>query len=92
MTPELLEPQGLRRLGLNRSFQTQVGISYREYMTRLKIERGQYLLRRGLVRPEELASTLGYRDREYFAGLFLQRTGQTVQEYARREEWSAWSI
>lgn len=61
-------------------FQRQLGISYREYITRLKIRRAQYLLHYTDVRAKEVAAHLGYKDRGYFAKLFQQRTGTTLQE------------
>ena len=66
---------------LSTRFQNQLGISYREYMTRIKIRRAEYLLRYTNVRTRDLAGRLGYKDRDYFSKLFLQRTGKTLQEY-----------
>ena len=76
---------------LSTRFQRGLGISYREYMTRLKIARGQYLLRCTDARPEDLAARLGYKDRDYFAKLFHQRTGYTLQEYGQRN-WGEYNI
>lgn len=76
---------------LSTRFQRGLGISYREYVTRLKIARGQYLLRYTDVRPEDLAKRLGYKDRDYFSKLFHQRTGQTLQECTQRS-WGEYSI
>lgn len=67
-------------------FQRQLGISYREYITRLKIRRAQYLLHYTDVRAKEIAAHLGYKDRSYFAKLFQQRTGTTLQECERQSE------
>ena len=66
---------------LSTRFRSQLGISYREYMTRIKIIRARYLLRFSEVSVHEIAETLGFKDRDYFAKLFLQRTGQTLQEF-----------
>lgn len=71
---------------LSTRFQRGLGISYREYMTTLKLLRGQYLLQHTDIRPEDLATRLGYKDKEYFAKLFLQRTGHNLQTY-RQEVW-----
>ena len=68
---------------LSARFQRNLGMSYREYMTAVKLQRGQYLLLHTDIKPEELAARLGYKDREYFSKLFLRRTGQTVWEYGR---------
>lgn len=72
-------------------FQKRLGISYREYITRLKIMRGQYLLRYTDIPPEELAGRLGYRDRAHFAKLFLEYTGSPLQK-SRKEKWSDYQI
>lgn len=72
-------------------FQKQLGISYREYMTRLRIFRGQYLLRYTDIPVDALAGRLGYKDREHFAKLFLQRTGNPLQR-PKVEKWSDFQI
>lgn len=65
-------------------FQRQMGITYREYVTRLKISRAQYLLRYSDISAKEIAAYLGYKDRAYFAKIFLQCTGKTLQEYGQK--------
>lgn len=72
-------------------FQKKVGLTYREYITRLKILRGQYLLRYTEILPEELAGKLGYRDRAHFAKLYLEHTGTPLQRL-RKEKWSDYQI
>lgn len=76
---------------LSTRFQRNLEVSYREYMTTLKIRRGQYLLQYSNIRPEELSARLGYKDREHFSELFLQRTGQTLQEYGKKS-WDGYNI
>lgn len=76
---------------LSTRFQRNLGMSYRDYMTILKLRRGQYLLRYTSIQPEDLAARLGYKDREHFAKLFLQRTGETLQECGRRN-WGEYMI
>lgn len=76
---------------LSTRFQRNLGISYREYMTTLKLRRGQYLLQYTDIRPEELPARLGYKDRKHFCELFYQRTGQTLQEYGRKH-WDGYNI
>ncbi len=73
----------ITKSALSTRFQRNLGISYREYMTRLKIRRGQYLLRHTDIRPRDVAARLGYRDSGHFARLFLQRTSCSLQEYGR---------
>lgn len=76
---------------LSTRFQRNLGISYRTYITRVKIRRGQYLLRNTDIAPDEVAARLGYKDKEYFSRLFLQHTGQTIQECAQKA-WGEYNI
>lgn len=72
-------------------FQKKVGITYREYTTRLKILRGQYLLRYTEIPIDELAGKLGYRDKAHFARLYLEHTGTPLQRHWK-EKWSDYQI
>jgi AraC-like DNA-binding protein len=65
---------------LSTRFQRHLGICYREYTTRLKILRAQYLLQHTGLTDAEVSAQLGYKDRDYFNQLFLHRTGQTPQQ------------
>ena len=76
---------------LSTRFQRNLGMSYRAYMTQVKIRRGQYLLRYTDIAPDEVAAHLGYKDKEYFAKIFLQHTGQTLQECGQKT-WGEYSI
>lgn len=76
---------------LSTRFQKQLGICYREYLTRLKITRAQYLLQHTDTAEGEVAARLGYRDRDHFAQLYYQRTGQTIHQ-TRQRSWSGYCI
>ena len=88
---EVAEQYFITNSTLSTRFQRNLKMSYREYITTLKIRRGQYLLQYTDIRPEELAARLGYKDREHFAKLFRQRTGQTLRE-AGRKTWGEYQI
>jgi two-component system response regulator YesN len=72
---------------LSARFQRQLGISYREYLTRLKVCRAQYLLTNTNLPLGEIPRLLGYKDKEYFTKLFAQRTGTPF----RRTQPSQWA-
>lgn len=72
-------------------FQKKLGITYREYVTRLKILRGQYLLRYTEIPTEELAGKLGYKDKAHFARLYFEHTGKPLQRRSK-EKWSDYQI
>jgi two-component system response regulator YesN len=69
---------------LSTRFQKHLGLSYRTYLTRLKMQRARYLLRYTTVRESSLAALLGYKDKEHFAKLFVQYTGQSLHAYRQR--------
>ncbi|MBQ9662578.1 MAG: helix-turn-helix domain-containing protein [Oscillospiraceae bacterium] len=71
---------------LSARFQTHLGYSYRDYMTRVKMIRARYLIRYSDLELRDLAGRLGYKDREYFSELFEQRTGQSLAAYAADHE------
>lgn len=72
-------------------FRKQFGISYRDYVTRLKIRRGEYLLRYTDIPSEELAGRLGYKDKAHFSKLFLEYTGMPLQKFGK-QKWSDYQI
>jgi two-component system response regulator YesN len=72
-------------------FQKQLGMSYRDYLTYLKMQRAQYLLRYTDRPLSTLAAQLGYKDQEHFAKLFQERTGQSLNQ-VRQGGWSDWRI
>jgi two-component system response regulator YesN len=69
---------------LSTRFQKHLGLSYRSYLTRLKMQRALYLLRYTSIRESALAAQLGYKDKEHFAKLFIQYTGHSLQTYRQR--------
>jgi AraC-like DNA-binding protein len=76
---------------LSTRFGRHLGLSYREYTTKLKVLRAQYLLHHTSLSEAEIAAKLGYKDRDYFCQLFFQRTGQTPGQ-TRLLSWSDYSI
>lgn len=72
---------------LSTRFQRVLHLSYREYLTRIKIQRAQYLLSYTDIQPDDLASLLGYKDKNYFYKVFFQRTGQNL----KTKKWEHWS-
>jgi AraC-like DNA-binding protein len=66
-------------------------MSYRDYLTYLKMQRAQYLLRYTDRPLSTLAAQLGYKDQEHFAKLFQERTGQSLNQ-VRQGGWSDWRI
>lgn len=76
-------------LYLNRSYISQVfkektGMTFGDYLTRLKMERAKKLVSEGDIKILEIAARLGYKDSEYFSRLFKDYTGVSPVEYRER--------
>ncbi|TCL61872.1 AraC family two component transcriptional regulator [Hydrogenispora ethanolica] len=69
---------------LSKMFKSKTGMSFNDYVTKIKMERAKRLLRSGKYKNYEISELLGYRDRDYFCRLFKQYSGYTPSEYRRR--------
>lgn len=68
---------------LSRLFTRRVGMSFQEYLTRLRLQAAQELLVETRLTVEEVARQVGYEDASHFAHIFKQRTGMTPRAFAR---------
>ncbi|CQR57403.1 response regulator transcription factor [Paenibacillus riograndensis] len=77
-----------RRLGLNpthfsRLFKVETGLTFIEYVTKLKMERAQDLLNQTNSTIVEIAEQLAYDNVSYFIKLFRNFSGMTPVEYRK---------
>jgi two-component system response regulator YesN len=68
---------------LSRLLKRATGLTFVEYLTRLRMKRAMELLRDPLVRVGEVADLSGYRDARYFSTLFRRTVGMTPSEFRR---------
>ncbi len=78
-----------RRFNCSRSymsgcFNRDMGMSVREYITRLRIEDAKQLLIHSKISITEIALTVGYTDSNYFTNLFKNKVGVTPGEYRKK--------
>lgn len=64
-------------------FKKKTGVSFLDYMTRIKMERAKKLLRESEARSYEISYKLGYKDSEYFSRLFKKYSGVSPMEYRK---------
>lgn len=64
-------------------FKKKTGISFLDYMTRVKMERAKKLLTESEARSYEISDKLGYKDSEYFSRLFKKYSGVSPTEYRK---------
>lgn len=65
-------------------FKQEMGCSYRQYITRLKMARAKHLLGNTDMRVFEAASMLGYEDVGYFSRLFKKEIGESPSDYREK--------
>jgi AraC-like DNA-binding protein len=81
--------EGARLLGdtpsaLSHRLQRNFGLSYSEYVARLRIDRAKELLRRTLFSVSEIGRRVGIADQSNFSKVFKKMEGLTPSEYRKR--------
>lgn len=66
---------------LSRLFRQVVGKSFIEYVTAVKMEEAQRLLKQSTDRIYEIARSIGYRDVDHFTRLFKRTVGVSPSQY-----------
>ncbi|MBU0926222.1 MAG: helix-turn-helix domain-containing protein [Spirochaetes bacterium] len=66
---------------LSRLLKKATGMTFNEYLTRLRMKRAMELLRDPAVRIGEVADLSGYKDARYFSTLFHRVVGSTPSEF-----------
>ncbi|HWJ77551.1 MAG TPA: response regulator [Niallia sp.] len=62
-------------------FRNEMGITFQDYITRLRIEKALQLLKNSNLSTEEVSSHVGYPNGNYFVKVFKKVTGITVSQY-----------
>ncbi|MDD2534483.1 MAG: response regulator [Eubacteriales bacterium] len=66
---------------LSRLFSSQIGKTFIDYLTDLRIAKACQLLREGRLSIKEISSAVGYSDPNYFSRIFKRVISQTPSEY-----------
>ena len=64
-------------------FSQEMGITFTEYLTALRLNKAKELLRTTSLRSSDIAYQVGYNDPHYFSYLFKKNTGMTPRDYRR---------
>lgn len=66
---------------LSAVFKQAMGLSFIEYVKKIRIEKAKELLRNTNKKSYEICSELGYKSVQYFSTLFRESVGMTPKEY-----------
>ncbi|MDO4546832.1 MAG: response regulator [Clostridia bacterium] len=64
-------------------FSQEVGVTYTEYITSVRLSKAKELLSATPMRTSDIAYAVGYNDPHYFSYLFKKNTGLTPRDYRR---------
>lgn len=68
---------------LSRLFKKEIGISFVEYLTKMRMEKAIELLKEGDMKAFEIADSIGISDSNYFSTCFKKYTGLSISEYKK---------
>ena len=69
---------------LSNTFALKTGVGFNEYVTKIKMARGKYILLNTNKKTYEVGYALGYHDIKYFSRLFKKYNGMNPSEYRRK--------
>lgn len=79
----LAEKTGLSEAYISKAFHKRTGISYLQYLTRIRMEHAKELLDNGETGSLEIAKKIGYENVSSFLRSFKKYTGTTVSAYIK---------
>lgn len=68
---------------LSTVFSQDVGATFSEYLTNIRVEKAKKLLKTTNMRTSEIAFAVGYSNPHYFSFIFKKVTGGTTKEYRK---------
>ena len=66
-------------------FSQEMGVTFTEYLTAVRIARAKELLTSGGMRTSDVAYAVGYNDPHYFSYLFKKNTGLSPRDYRKEK-------
>lgn len=78
---DLCRQEGLSLSYLSRFFTRHLGLSFQEYVTRLRFERAKFLLQRSDMKLTDIAYSSGFSDIRYMNKVFLEVYGYPAEVY-----------
>ena len=79
--PALARQVGMSKYRLSHRFREVLGVTFRDYLLRVRLERAKALLAAGHVSITEVAQNVGFGDLPRFDRVFKRYTGVTPSVY-----------
>ena len=67
-------------------FSQEMGVTFTEYLTNVRITRARELLTTTPMRTSDVAYAVGYNDPHYFSYLFKKNTGLSPRDYRKDDK------
>lgn len=83
--PEVAETCGLTTFAFSRAFKKEFGITFQEYLIRLRIDRAQQLLSNPRLSVTDVAGAAGFGDLSHFTRTFRRYVGSSPSAYRKEE-------
>lgn len=71
---------------LSRIFSKREGMTYKDYLIKLRMERAKQLLKEGKKSIKEISIEVGYADQNYFSRAFKKYYNKSPKEYVSKED------
>jgi len=78
---ELASRVHLSRTYLSAMFNREVGVTFPEYLTQVRINKAIEIMRNKNINKTDIASLVGFSDYSYFSKIFKKHTGYSPSEY-----------
>lgn len=80
----LAEKTGFSEAYISKAFHKRTGISYLQYLTRIRMEHAKKMLDSGETNANKIAENVGYENMSSFLRAFKKYTGLTVSMYTKK--------
>ncbi|WP_278246751.1 helix-turn-helix domain-containing protein [Metaclostridioides mangenotii] len=78
---ELAKVVHISRTHLSRLFNTELGCSFSEYLSRYRINKAIEILKKEKIQLKKVADLVGYNDYAHFSKVFKKQIGMSPKEY-----------
>jgi two-component system response regulator YesN len=82
--PDAAKAAGMSQAHFSRTFKEDIGLSFIQYLTKLRLDRAKELLSSPSSKTWEVAEAVGYQEYAHFTKVFKKHIGLTPSEYRQR--------